>query len=713
MLYLTGEDEVCIVIVNKINSLNENNINFKAYSSYNHITLKGEAYKQAMSLKNTCREIFSKLRIKESLIDEAKSKLGKMKLSNKSVTFYLSETDSAKLAMPRGDEGNLFTMQILRNKKPINTVIVNEYNQLLESYSLNNETYLSKKNYNSEFVDKTIQILYDAVDYPLLQLRLFVNKNSSSLAQPTTNAIIEQKEVNEKELSKKEKSFLPPSSKWEDFSFSEIVKQNADTYKLPTGIKRYTVVPKPTIYQIEGVNIPVRNPKRSIKPEINEEKQIVVPTKKRRGRPPKVKQEEVKKAPVLQKISETKPVKIFDLSIGKIDDKTLEKINEIKVLYKEIKAFLDTKSGPTASIICKNFPNFYKNGHLGITFKDVGFTISSNKKIQDEEVLSISNFDKTNSVNITMSGKIIESNKPWSKLISGVYKPKYKTQEQVEELMKNSSLNNLINNTHQNLVNFKDFIDTQGWRIRKNASQLKKEPGIIDESLQKKMKNILDNYKKSKEILHSMSQVSASKAIKKYPEIVKTFSSRLEFINPLGDGNNYAFDVSNNRFGEFYKLGKLNNEKELSDLYVINFDGRILKNIHKSGGFKQPFTTGKVSNIIYYSDNELKALDLKNLETILDVLNQKTSNYVEHLSDYKSNMKWSKTGKVSQKTNTEQKNTNTISLDSVKTFLDKTANEIQASADKLREITGFKSILDSIAESLKDKFDKFLEQFNK
>ena len=120
-------------MITKINSFdNRNNVNFKAYDSLGHVMLKGEAYKQASMLRNTCKEIFSKLRLKESLIDGAKSKLGKMKLSDKSITFLLSETDSARLAMPRGDEGNLFTMQILRDKKPVNTVTVNEFNYLIE-----------------------------------------------------------------------------------------------------------------------------------------------------------------------------------------------------------------------------------------------------------------------------------------------------------------------------------------------------------------------------------------------------------------------------------------------------------------------------------------------------------------------------------------------------------------------------------------------------
>ena len=52
-------------------------------------------------------------------------------------------------------------------------------------------------------------------------------------------------------------------------------------------------------------------------------------------------------------------------------------------------------------------------------------------------------------------------------------------------------------------------------------------------------------------------------------------------------------------------------------------------------------------------------------------------------------------------------------LQKFKEFLDKTVNEVQTSADKLREITGFKSTLDSVAESLKTKFDEFLNKFKK
>ena len=59
------------------------------------------------------------------------------------------------------------------------------------------------------------------------------------------------------------------------------------------------------------------------------------------------------------------------------------------------------------------------------------------------------------------------------------------------------------------------------------------------------------------------------------------------------------------------------------------------------------------------------------------------------------------------------KNNGFVSIESVKSFLDKTVADIQTSADKLRAITGFKSMLDSVAEKLRKSFDEFIQNIRK
>lgn len=704
-------------MITKINSFdNRNNVSFKTNNSFSHVMLKGEAYKQASMLRNTCKEIFSKLRLKESLIDGAKSKLGNMKLSDKSVTFLLSETDSARLAMPRGDEGNLFTMQILRDKKPVNTVTVNEFNYLIESYSLNNETFLSEKKYNKELVDKTIKTVYEAVDYPLLQLRLYIKQNCGSLLQDTSQKTYtsEVSKSNDKKIEQESAPFIPPSTKWEDYSLSEIIKQNAATYKPRKGVKTYTVIPKQTVYQIEGVNIPKRlsqttNKKEKI--ETNEaklqEQPVVEQAKKRRGRPPKVKEV------LTSKISEPKEAKLKEpveasltFSIGKINEDSLVKINEIKDLNREIKTFLATKSAPVAAKICQKYPNFVKNRRLGFDFKDISFILATNEKFQEEEILSVSSPDRKSFMNMTLSGKIIDTTKPWSKIILKAIKTKYKTQEQVDEMTKTAQYNDLLDKTYENLKDFKKFIDNQAWKVRKDKTILKNEAVILDESIQGKLKNILDNYKKSKEFQHSMSYFTLKKASQGFECFSKSKSSRFEFINPVGDGFNYAFDISSNKHGEFYKLGKFNDKNELIDLFIVNFDGRVLQSISKTRGFKQPFPVGKNALLVYHSSESFDSDNLNKLAKIIDVLDEKTSEYEKYLSEINSKKK---TREIVPQV--ESDNSKKINIDIVKEFLEKTANEIQVSADRLREVTGFKSMLDSVAESLKTKFNEFLEQF--
>ena len=101
------------------------------------------------------------------------------------------------------------------------------------------------------------------------------------------------------------------------------------------------------------------------------------------------------------------------------------------------------------------------------------------------------------------------------------------------------------------------------------------------------------------------------------------------------------------------------------------------------------------------------------LEQIIDVLEKKMfefENYIEQQTVPKKRGKKS-AGITTQVEETAlPKNNGFISIESVKSFLDKTVADIQTSADKLRAITGFKSMLDSVAEDLRSKFEEFIQK---
>ena len=164
------------------------------------------------------------------------------------------------------------------------------------------------------------------------------------------------------------------------------------------------------------------------------------------------------------------------------------------------------------------------------------------------------------------------------------------------------------------------------------------------------------------------------------------------------------FSLSSNKFGEFYKIAKLSEKGDLEEIFVISTDGKILENISKTRGFKQPFPTGTNMNARYLTES-LSENDSKTLEEIISVLEKEIINYEKFLTDSKVNLTKPRTEKGFSM------QSNSINFSIVKKFLDKTVSELQTSADKLREITGFKSTLDSVAESLRTKFEEFLKQF--
>lgn len=707
-------------MISKINSFNErkNNINFQSFRNYNHLMLNGEAYKQALTLRNTCKEIFSNIRKNKNLIEGAKSKLGNLKLSDKSMTFKLSKSDSARLAMPRGDEGNLFTMQILRDKKPINTVTINENNCLIESYSLNNETFLPEERYNKIFIDKTVKIVFDSVDYPLLQLRRYIKQNSAQTQEKKSNEAALKSIIDKQEAKKTESntSFLPPSSNWGEFSFSEIIKQNAENYKPKQGVKRYTVIPKKRIYEIEGVNIPKRTPQRNKstvsrieEPVTKQEELITKVVQKHRGRPPKVKNPEIINVVKSEDINEVQHKKVGRkrasiLPVGIINQDTQAKVNEIKAIYEEIKTILANKSNVTASKIRNSYADLKKSKHKGFYFKDLEVLISKSLKLKDEEIMHITDSNTLKSIHITLSGKIFASDKNWSKLNNSLTRPKYLTQEKIDEVFQQNSVNELIDKTLSNLKKFKKYIDNQGWRVRKDDKTLKKDWIVLEQELLQKLNNITESYTNSKKIISSLSYTQINSIVKHYSAIKKTRAGDFEIVNPLNDGKNYLFSLSSNKFGEFYKIAKLSEKGDLEEIFVISTDGKILENISKTRGFKQPFPTGTNMNARYLTES-LSENDSKTLEEIISVLEKEIINYEKFLTDSKVNLTKPRTEKGFSM------QSNSINFSIVKKFLDKTVSELQTSADKLREITGFKSTLDSVAESLRTKFEEFLKQF--
>jgi len=406
------------------------------------------------------------------------------------------------------------------------------------------------------------------------------------------------------------------------------------------------------------------------------------------------------------KISNKKPIpKIkkkeeLNLPNGFINEELKEKIGEIKVLYSQIRDFLDSKSLSTNVKIFNGFPALKRKDSKGLSFQDVKFLFIQNEK-SSEELILIKDLNTSDFVYLTESGKVLDTKQEKINFVRFFEKPKFLSQEKIDIKTNEESFKNLVNNTLTNLKNFKTYIDNQGWRVRKDKEILEQDYGYIDSTLQEKISSIKAKYNNINSIFNSMSYYNASKIKSAYGNILTSATSRLEFINSNDSNLNIAFDFSKNKYGEFYKIARYSGGQNVEELYLITPDGKIVKNAVKNQGLKSPFPTGGQADIKFYSQEELNNLDLKELENILDIFNEKISDYENFVLEINKKAVEKQTQKIEK---IAEQNKVKITFDAVKTFFDKTILELQTSVEN-------KNSLETLADDLKIKFEDFLSQF--
>ncbi|MBE7703415.1 MAG: hypothetical protein E7Z89_05115 [Cyanobacteria bacterium SIG28] len=203
----------------------------------NHTVLQGAAAQQVASLKSVCKEILLKTNNNKKLIPATVAALGGIKLTETAITLYENEKDAVRLSMPKGVQGDLFKMQVIKDEKPVNSVMVDNFNRLVESFSLNKVHYLEEKNADKDLINAVVEGVFKAVDEPLFQVRKFIRKNAETSEQPVQKLtpitlpkpeeIKEQKFVANK-LAERSKIFIPKAEEMANYSMTELLKQQAD-----------------------------------------------------------------------------------------------------------------------------------------------------------------------------------------------------------------------------------------------------------------------------------------------------------------------------------------------------------------------------------------------------------------------------------------------------------------------------------------------------
>ncbi len=639
------------------------------------IATKGQAMQQVNQLKNVCKEILLRVANDKSLITKTVAALGVIKLTETAITLFASENDGIRLSMPRGAQGELFKMQLLKDNKPQNSIIIDSFGKLVESYGRESIEYLTENKTNLNNVIATIAGIHSSADEHLFQVRMFMRRagNSSHIvANKLDNIkmpIIEdflQKPTTETPKPTYKESFMPTSKVIkslpkkgdpQNFSYRAIIELNKNEAKKKVAKPR-KLVSKPSVENTEKVKRT-----RSTKAEM---------TKK---------------------------------AAGVVSIETQAKVNQAIDLFEGVKAELK-KVAPMTALVVKKAYNMQTGNEQQrhLVFEDIDVLVKSGKNYNSQKALSVSDNITGESIKILDSGKVLENSKDLSKLQTFRYFH-YATQEKLNDEAEQKKINRLLDKTISRLEDFSLFIAKKGWR-KHDRQIINPEEAIVETFHLERIQKIRDNYNSIKGRLKKLEAVRAAN-IRRGFGLSTSKSPKIEFQNPNNDGYNYSY--RNSRVGDYYILEKSKDSKPVES-YVLTQDGKLLRN-------SKVVLNGGASKVKYLTAEDAeKNRTFEKLKQIIDVLEKKMfefENYIEQQTVPKRRGRKS----VSITTQIEEtvlpKNNGFVTIESVKSFLDKTVADIQTSADKLREITGFKSMLDSVAEDLRTKFDNFLNQFRK
>lgn len=666
-------------MINKIDAFDSsrkisfgNKFPIKESACYASISARGSAMQQVNQLKGVCKEILLRVANDKSLIAKTAAALGTVKLTESAITFFASGDEGVRLSMPRGPQGELFKMQLLKDNKPENSIVVDSFGKLVESYGRESIEYLTEDKADMNSIVATVAGVHNSVDESLFQVRMFMRKagNSShtivnkidNIKMPEISEILKKQEI-ERAKNKSRETFMPTADVIkslpkkgvpQNFSYRAIIEQN--TNKTEPVVKKKTAKPKKLV----------------TKPSTETAKKV---KKIKQAKTPRVRVSAGIVAPDIQ----AKVVKAIDL-------------------FKTVKVELQKVSPMTALLARKNYNVQIGNVHHFI-FEDIDVVTKAGKNYENQTVLSVKDNLTEDSLKILDSGKVLENSKDISKLPTTRYFH-YATQEKINDEAQQEKMNLLLDKTISRLEDFKAYIDKKAWR--KVANQITDSVEAKIDSLNlERIEEIKEKYLSMKARLNKLEAVRAS-SIRKDFGLVSSKRSKYEFINPNNDGYNYSIKIPKMKNRDLVILEKIKNDK-LEELYAITPDGKIIKNTC--------VLLGSPIAIKYFTEEDFARDNIaENVEQIINILERKIyefENYVEQQTIPK------KRGRQAVKKDEAGKVViikEMVSLDTIKEFLDKTVADIQTSADKLRAITGFKSMLDSVAEDLRSKFEEFIQK---
>lgn len=483
--------------------------------------LSGEAASQANSLREICKEIFSGISNNKNILKAATGLTG-IGLAQTAVTFYEENNKAVTLSMPENNEDN-FTIQVSKNEKPQETITIDRFNKIINFSSEINEKSDEKS------INSFVENIYQNIDEPLFRIRLFIKKKVSTLNEKRISAIIlaEQTETPE-EKKLKAVSAAKTYTTFTEYSMRELINQNAGnithkprirskfnsilatrkeralkpikpetnnikkeedkqistTVVIPTvtptivSNKKSTTTPnvvskdkpkitpvvtpetkKEAVIKVEADKTNQENCKKT--PAILTEKENIQTEPRRRGRPTGSKSPKV-----LQKLHDALPDGILPL-------KYKEKFDEILTLKNEIFQFFRDYSNVSGTHIRNTYKKDVKTSKNKILFNNnLLVNIPRRKEFPEYNAVSIVDSKRGVTINVVAGEKVIANDVNWAYKAT-LPKIKYLKQAEIDEMIKDDTFNNIIDELLTSLRDFKTFLFNKQWRLRAVADKLK------------------------------------------------------------------------------------------------------------------------------------------------------------------------------------------------------------------------------------------------
>ena len=577
-------------MLSPINS-SQNNISFKKMPPKLkpvNVTLPYNALSKLSSVRSAYLEIMNRIKANKEILTKLQE-MGNVKISENYIIFSTSDNRLLKVSAPEFESKKLFRFQTVKNNETEqvltfdNSILVDKITKKDLQYAKANDTDINQ-------IARQTESICEAIDSPLLSIRIFTRKNSDVVPQIApinilkSNTFAQKRDLHAPTKLPEIYKQLPAASGQSDsaqplFSYAAVIKRNSENVT------------------------PSKNP---VKPAVKEAKAT--------------KENEVAKVetPAKSKVSKK--------SILPIKPKVTETAGQFVGYYESMEKFLEQKKSifsrfktPTRLADCKE-----KFGSMvqGTGFQGIGFTYNNTtllvSKVKNKfgEFIKIVEKSKDGLEKVTLvskDNKVLKERIVRKAILINLLsrKTKYYSQNELNTTV-GEKLNLLRDRISRFIANFDKFSAEYLAPKAEKRPYVRKGIMPVDGKINSEMSDKINSIGAWVE----KSDISVTNATR-----IKKHGRARAFIFESGDKTITAAYIKN-RFGIFLKIQEEIPQKE-PNIYYINKEGKVVKNVDRARMV--------ISNKpVFYNEEEIANSIQPELENILKELETKIQEHKQN-----------------------------------------------------------------------------------